>query len=238
MKTIDADKLIHELENCISFYRSGGGGLNTLHEATVSIFENLSLSLKRCSIKEINPEIAAQEIEVGSAASYYKHEYYKACMTINKMFQAATGNTTGGPKRGLIEDLEYVRAERDLLVKDNNELKKSLTALNLRSMSEIKAFWMAQSEWSQKTFGLDTERGPIGPLKHLAKEAVEAQANPKGLMEFVDCLFLVFDATRRAGFTFDQLLEGAWEKLEINRKREWNKPPAGDEPIEHDRSKD
>lgn len=30
------------------------------------------------------------------------------------------------------------------------------------------------SEWSQKTFGSDDERGPIGALKHLAKEAKEA----------------------------------------------------------------
>lgn len=30
------------------------------------------------------------------------------------------------------------------------------------------------SEWSQKTFGSDDERGPIGALKHLAKASVES----------------------------------------------------------------
>lgn len=101
--------------------------------------------------------------------------------------------------------------------------------------ANIQEFWKQQAEWSQSVFGKDSERGPIGALKHLAKEAVEAQEKPSDLMEFVDCLFLTFDATRRAGFTFDQLLAGAWEKLEINKVRKWSKPTS-DEPVEHDRS--
>jgi ParB family transcriptional regulator, chromosome partitioning protein len=105
-------------------------------------------------------------------------------------------------------------------------------------MKTLELFWKEQADWSQATFGLDSERGPIGPLKHLAKEAVEAQKDPTDLMEFVDCLFLTFDATRRAGFTYEQLLEGAWRKLEINKARQWTKPAKGDEPVEHDRSLD
>ena len=31
-----------------------------------------------------------------------------------------------------------------------------------------------QSQWSQQTFGTDEERGPVGALHHLAREAVEA----------------------------------------------------------------
>jgi len=100
-------------------------------------------------------------------------------------------------------------------------------------MKDVHEFWYQQSIWSQETFGLDTERGPIGALKHLAKEAVEAQMVPTDLEEYVDCLFLVFDATRRAGYSFDDLLQGAFEKLEKNKRRVWPKPGPGDEPVEH-----
>ncbi len=99
---------------------------------------------------------------------------------------------------------------------------------------DIQAFWLAQAEWSRATFGSDTERGPLGPLKHLAKEAAEAQAGPPwDLSEFVDCLFLICDSTRRAGFTYDQLLAAAWAKLEVNKARTWTKPTKGDEAVEH-----
>jgi hypothetical protein len=99
----------------------------------------------------------------------------------------------------------------------------------------IQQFWDAQSEWSQSTFGTDAERGPIGPLKHLAKEAVEAQEKTSDIFEYADCLFLVCDATRRAGFTLDQLLDAAFEKLEINKARNWPKPKNMNEAVEHER---
>ena len=97
----------------------------------------------------------------------------------------------------------------------------------------IHEFWKQHSEWSQATFGLDSERGPIGPLKHLAKEAVEAQEDTTDIEEFADCLFLICDATRRAGFTWDQLISAAFKKLEKNKSRTWQKPVNSDEPVEH-----
>ncbi len=39
------------------------------------------------------------------------------------------------------------------------------------------------AEWSEKTFG---NVGPIGPLKHLSKEALEAAAEPDDLSEWAD----------------------------------------------------
>lgn len=98
-------------------------------------------------------------------------------------------------------------------------------------------FAAKQAEWSQATFGSDEERGPIGPLKHLAKEVQEALANIQDEMEYVDCFFLVLDASRRAKIPASKLLELAFVKLEINKKRKWNKPTS-DNPIEHDRSVD
>lgn len=107
-------------------------------------------------------------------------------------------------------------------------------------MNRAQEFWNQHSEWSQKTFGTDTERGPLGALKHLEKEAREAQGeatDPCDIFnlreEIADCMFLTFDAARRSGMTLDMLLDEAFIKLAKNRKRVWAKPTAGDEPIEH-----
>ncbi len=107
-------------------------------------------------------------------------------------------------------------------------------------------------EWSRATFGIDEVRGPIGPLKHLEKEAGEAQ---KAYLEFsrfasmedsvaaqsaekdfkdelADCFLLLLDASRRSGVKIMQLIEAAQAKLEVNKKREW--PKAGvDDAVEH-----
>lgn len=88
------------------------------------------------------------------------------------------------------------------------------------------------SQWSQATFGSDSERGPAGPLKHLKKECDEALANPSDKTEYADLFILVLDASRRAGIKPMQLIELAQAKLEVNKKRAW---PAGnaDEAVEH-----
>lgn len=99
-------------------------------------------------------------------------------------------------------------------------------------------FWNEQAAWSQATFGTDAERGPTGPLKHLEKEARESHQEPdaeKRKVEIADCLFLVFDAARRAGMTFDELFNTAFAKLEVNKSRKWQKPTS-DEPVEHVRN--
>jgi hypothetical protein len=97
----------------------------------------------------------------------------------------------------------------------------------------IRDFCKQHAKWSQETFGLDSERGPIGALKHLAKEAQEAQNDPTDIIEYADCLFLTIDAARRAGFSWRQLLDAAFQKLAINKTRTWPKPTKSDEPIEH-----
>ncbi len=88
------------------------------------------------------------------------------------------------------------------------------------------------AEWSQKTFGSDKERGPVGSLKHLAKEVQECLADPTDLMEWADILILFLDGSRRAGFTPMQVIEAAHEKMRTNRARVWPKP-SSDEPVEH-----
>ena len=91
-----------------------------------------------------------------------------------------------------------------------------------------------QSEWSQATFGPDGIRGSSGPLKHLEKEAREAQNNPTDIMEYADCLLLILDASRRAGFTTLQLIQAAQEKMKINRARKWPAVTDMTSPVEHE----
>ena len=89
-----------------------------------------------------------------------------------------------------------------------------------------------QSAWSQETFGSDAERGPMGALKHLEREAREAQANPTDPMEYADCFLLILDAARRAGIKPMELMKHAQAKMVINKSRTWPRP-VDDEPVEH-----
>nr|WP_261789371.1 DUF550 domain-containing protein [Klebsiella pneumoniae] len=83
----------------------------------------------------------------------------------------------------------------------------------------------AHAEWSQATFG---NVGPIGPLKHLSKEALESAAEPDDLSEWADMQFLLWDAQRRAGITDDQITQAMIEKLAVNKQREWPEPKDGE----------
>lgn len=95
-----------------------------------------------------------------------------------------------------------------------------------------------QSEWSQATFGSDQERGPVGGLRHLAKEAREAEEayernEPEALkVELADCLLLELDAIRRSGFTLEEIIEAGFEKMKVNRARTYPRPTS-DDPVEH-----
>ncbi|MDS1018146.1 DUF550 domain-containing protein [Klebsiella quasipneumoniae] len=83
----------------------------------------------------------------------------------------------------------------------------------------------AHAEWSQATFG---NVGPVGPLKHLSKEALEAAAEPGDLSEWADMQFLLWDAQRRAGITDDQVTQAMIDKLAVNKQREWPAPKDGE----------
>lgn len=81
------------------------------------------------------------------------------------------------------------------------------------------------AEWAQATFG---NVGPIGPLKHLSKEALEAAEQPGDLSEWADMQFLLWDAQRRAGITDEQITQAMIEKLAVNKQREWPEPKDGE----------
>ena len=79
--------------------------------------------------------------------------------------------------------------------------------------------------WSLATFG---DVGPVGPLKHLSKEALEAAAEPGDLSEWADMQFLLWDAQRRAGISDEQITLAMVEKLAVNKQREWPEPKDGE----------
>lgn len=81
------------------------------------------------------------------------------------------------------------------------------------------------AKWSQETFG---NVGPLGPLKHLSKEALEAAAEPGDLSEWADMQFLLWDAQRRAGITDEQIMQAMIDKLEVNKARQWPEPKDGE----------
>lgn len=81
------------------------------------------------------------------------------------------------------------------------------------------------AEWSDVTFG---NVGPVGPLKHLSKEALEAAAEPGDLSEWADMQFLLWDAQRRAGISDGEITAAMEEKLAINKTRQWPEPKDGE----------
>jgi hypothetical protein len=101
-------------------------------------------------------------------------------------------------------------------------------------------FWSELEKWSEQTFGPKSLRGPIGPLKHLAKEVVETLNEPDNLEEYADCIFLIYDACQRAGFEYHELIATLTDKLKKNKKRQWPDWRTADlnKPIEHIRNED
>lgn len=81
------------------------------------------------------------------------------------------------------------------------------------------------AEWSQATFG---NVGPVGPLKHLSKETLEAAAEHGDLSEWADMQFLLWDTQRRAGITDEQITQSMIEKLAIIKQRSWPEPKDGE----------
>jgi len=113
-----------------------------------------------------------------------------------------------------------------------NGLKMSLAEHCYELGQKLNALADDQASWSQATFGTDQDRGPLGALRHLEKEARETQEAPDDSEEYADCFLLILDAARRAGISPLQLIEAAQRKMVINRGRTWPRP-VDDNPVEH-----
>ncbi|EAS2078067.1 DUF550 domain-containing protein [Salmonella enterica] len=121
----------------------------------------------------------------------------------------------------LSENGEYVRCGDYIALMDELETEKKL---QLRRLIRQR-----HAEWSDKTFG---DVGPIGPLKHLSQESLEAAAIPSDLLEWADMQFLLWDAQRRAGISDAEITAAMEEKLKVNMARQWPEPKDG-EPRPH-----
>ena len=117
------------------------------------------------------------------------------------------------------------------------EIRERIGSLDVRDNIERRAYEIAlaslereqirheHAKWSDSTFGCV---GPIGPLKHLSKEALEAAAEPDDLSEWADMQFLLWDAQRRAGISDAEITAAMEDKLKINMERQWPEPKDGE----------
>ena len=94
------------------------------------------------------------------------------------------------------------------------------TSLQLRNLIRLR-----HAEWSEKTFG---NVGPVGPLKHLSKEALEAAGEPDDLSEWANMQFLFWDAQRRSGISDAEITAAMEEKLAVNMARQWPEQKDGE----------
>ncbi|HFL8756065.1 TPA: dATP/dGTP pyrophosphohydrolase domain-containing protein [Escherichia coli] len=100
------------------------------------------------------------------------------------------------------------------------EVVRELARIALASL-EREQIRHEHAKWSDSTFGCV---GPIGPLKHLSKEALEAAAEPDDLSKWADMQFLLWDAQRRAGISDAEITAAMENKLKINMERQWPEP--------------
>nr|EJE8660504.1 DUF550 domain-containing protein [Shigella sonnei] len=108
----------------------------------------------------------------------------------------------------------------------DNDQAHMLTAFKIAFASlEREQIRHEHAKWSDSTFGCV---GPIGPLKHLSKEALEAAAEPDDLSEWADMQFLLWDAQRRAGISDAEITAAMEDKLKINMERQWPEPKDGE----------
>ncbi|HCP8350101.1 dATP/dGTP pyrophosphohydrolase domain-containing protein [Escherichia coli] len=108
----------------------------------------------------------------------------------------------------------------------DNDQAHMLTAFKIALASlERERVRHEHAKWSDSTFGCV---GPIGPLKHLSKEALEAAAEPDDLSEWADMQFLLWDAQRRAGINDAEITAAMENKLKINMERQWPEPKDGE----------
>lgn len=124
-------------------------------------------------------------------------------------------------------NLDYLRsgADADVWPPEREEMGDVLLYRHAQPAPEHDQVRREHAQWSQATFG---NVGPIGPLKHLSKEALEAAAEPGDLSEWADMQFLLWDAQRRAGITDEQITLAMIEKLAVNKLREWPEPKDGE----------
>lgn len=156
----------------------------------------------------------AREIELMAEAPLYRHaQPAKGLELAGWQFKSVNGDWLG-----LIDEHGKNQA-----VREGCEVREVFAMAD--GVNERDQVRREHAEWSQSTFG---NVGPVGPLKHLSKEALEAAAEPDDLSEWADMQFLLWDAQRRAGITDEQIIKAMIEKLAVNKARVWPEPKDGE----------
>jgi len=97
----------------------------------------------------------------------------------------------------------------------------------LSNLPKLNKFIDERNEFSLKTFGHPKEHNFKLPLNKLREELEELLKNPDDNLEWADCLICFLDAAWRKGYSFEDLLDFAIQKLDINKKRKWQKRNDG-----------
>lgn len=87
---------------------------------------------------------------------------------------------------------------------------------------DLAQFWYAAEEWSLATFGEGYRDTAL--IKHIRKELIEIEDDPKNLEEWCDLVLLAFDGIRRAGHSYEMFVNQLHDKHEINKARTWGEP--------------
>lgn len=138
---------------------------------------------------------------------------------------AAVAEVTGGNPH--IWDARIYKGHQEVPFINYNSLSRIVEKFRITSQTaqERDQVRREHAVWSEKTFG---NVGPVGPLKHLSKEALEAAADPSDPLEWADMQFLLWDAQRRTGLSDDVITKAMIEKLAINKTRQWPEPKDGE----------
>ena len=181
------------------------------------------------------PKVPTQA-HLESIAMRYRHDFFllegtprdSALATARQMYEECSGQgfyslpashqapvkqPSSKPKSELLQ-----RAEK--LAEDTAALAQRVQCEDLRAKVRSE-----HAEWATATFG---NTGPIGPLKHLSAEALEAAAAPDDLSEWADMQFLFWDAQRKAGISDEQITQAMVAKLQVNKARQWPEPKEGE----------
>jgi len=226
--TFTKEQLVNQAREEVDFWRERDELIPSQQTAIRLRLAEITLAALRAepvAIVEPSDYVTAAQLVGECPARKAVHELYEGALRIgDKLYRHAPPAPISVPtfeewcERNEQKPLGWVR---DAM----KEAYEGCRAAMLQGAEPRQAVRSEHAEWSQSTFG---DVGPVGPLKHLSKEALEAAAEPGDLSEWADMQFLLWDAQRRAGITDEQITLAMIEKLAINKARDWPEPKDGE----------
>ncbi len=176
------------------------------------------------AVKVIDGVIAAFGAEpVADVVAWSSPNEERTCDIRLRRHDIAPGPLYSAPPAPVLQPVMFI--DGDISASDAEKLAAVIREWDDAPAPERDQVRRDHAAWSQATFG---NVGPVGPLKHLSKEAQEAAAEPGDLSEWADMQFLLWDAQRRASISDEQITQAMVEKLAVNKQREWPEPKDGE----------